>query len=110
MQVTAILKNLSEAFYNGHGTSIESFLAKSAREQFDYCNGSQGRDLGITLKFGRGSFGERVDFNRDWKTGKPMTSKIEPRKGYKLVTFTMFISSVRNMVVPTAKVEGISLR
>jgi len=89
MQVTAILKNLSEVFYNGNGGSIDSFLTKSPREQFEYCNSSQGRDLSITMKFGRGSFGEQVDFNRMWKSGQPMTSKIEPRKGYKLVTFTI---------------------
>jgi len=88
MQATAILKNLTDEFYSGFAGRV-GFADKSAREQFEYCNSSQGRDLKITIKFGRGSFGDQVDFNRLWKSGAPMTSKIEPRKGYKLVTFTI---------------------
>jgi hypothetical protein len=91
MKVTAILKNLSDAFYNGFtwdGEQRPGFLNIPDAEKFDVIRGQNCRDLGITIKIGHSnSFSERVDFNQLLRRPHKISFKIEPRRGYKLATF-----------------------
>lgn len=42
----------------------------------------------VDVKHGTGSFGDRVRWNGIVRDGKPLSFKMEPRRGYKLFTFS----------------------
>ena len=81
MKITATLHNLTDGFY-------AEFAALSPADQFAKLNKLR-IDLPhcIKLKIGNDSFRDRVDLNSLMKRTHTVTSKIEPRRGYKLATF-----------------------
>jgi hypothetical protein len=93
MQVTHIIKNMTDAFFNGNESgSIVGLLNMTPAEAFAYLNKqANGGDLrhNITQKVGRGSFGDKVDLNAMLRGAHTVAFKLEPRKGYKLATFTI---------------------
>ena len=84
MQATFILKDLTDE-------TLANIAAMPAREAHDKLTKWAFGDLRhcVSVKYGRGSFGCRVEWNGLLKRDKPMTFSIGPRKGYKLLTFTM---------------------
>ena len=91
MKTTAIVRDLSDQFWNGFGDSIPSFLAQSPREKLKNIEKlSADMPRNVTLKVGNGSFRDRVDWNQLMRGNlDAMTATIEPRKGYKLITFEL---------------------
>jgi hypothetical protein len=93
MKITAIFRDLSDQFWNGFGESIPSFLNLSPCAQFERAQVlAHEMPRNVSIKIGNGSFRERVDLNqamRDSSRKDRMTAKIEPRKGYKLVTWEL---------------------
>lgn len=87
---TAIIRNLSQAFWEGNGESIPSFLAQSPKEKWERLN-SLRRDLDkcISVRIGNcDSFRDKVELNSILKGPHSVECTIEPRRGYKLATFT----------------------
>ena len=84
MNATFIVKDLTD-------DTLDSLAAMPARQAHDKLAKWAFGDLRhcVSVKYGRGSFGCRVDWNGLYKRDMPMTFKLEPRKGYKLFTFTM---------------------
>ena len=87
MKVTFILKDLTETFYNGNGSSIVGLLNQSDKDKFSYLTSSNAKDLSITCKIGNGWFQERVELNQLIRNNPNYSFKLEPRRGYKLATF-----------------------
>jgi len=83
MKVTVTLHNLSDSFYT-------ELSLLSPADQFARLNKLR-HDLPhcIKLKIGNGSFRDAVDLNSLMKREHTFTVKIEPRRGYKLATFTV---------------------
>ena len=96
MNVTYILKDLSTTFYEGNGGTIIGFNNLTDTAKFDYLSGNSARDLKITCKVGKqDELRDRIELNAIVRANRarfgesrPTSYKIEPRKGYKLVTFT----------------------
>lgn len=86
MKVTFILKDKSEAFYNGSEFSGVGLLHQGPQDQYDRCVKTCLDGL-ATMKVGNGSFRDRVELNQIQRNGKPPSFKLESRKGYKLATF-----------------------
>lgn len=89
MKVTFICKNLTDAFYNGNGGSIQGINNLSGLDRleklFEY---SRLSEYQVTSKIGDGSFCAKVDLNALKRRGWSVDSyKLENRKGYKLLTF-----------------------
>lgn len=86
MQVTFIIRNLTDA-------AFAELAALSDDARFDKLHKWAFGDLRhcVSVKFGASdAFRDRVDFNTRRKSGAPFTSfKLEPRRGYKLATFTI---------------------
>lgn len=83
MKVTFTLHNLTASY-------LEALTVMEAKEAFESIRKSQTGGLGhaIKMKIGNGDMRSAVEFNEIHKA--PATAwdfKIEPRKGYKLVTF-----------------------
>ena len=91
MKTTAIFRNLSDQFWNGFGDSIPSFLGKPALEQFQRAQRLVYEMPGyVTLKVGNGSFRDAVEWNQLFRDSRDkITATIEPRRGYKLITFEL---------------------
>jgi hypothetical protein len=93
MKITVIVRDLSDAFWSGNGDLIPSFLAQSAIDRLDRLTRlSVDLPRNISIKVGNGSFRDKVDWNqamRDATRKERMTAKIEPRRGYRLVTFEL---------------------
>jgi len=83
MKITAILYNLTDAF-------CAELAELEPRAAYDRLNKLR-HDLPhcIKLKIGNGSFRDAVDLNSLMKREHTFTVKIEPRRGYKLATFTV---------------------
>ena len=81
MKVTATLKNLTDSFYTDLGTM-------QPREAYLYINRLK-QDLPhcIKTKTGNGQFNDAVELNRLMRMPCNVHYKLEPRRGYKLVTF-----------------------
>lgn len=86
MKVTFILKDLSEQFFHGFGSSIRGLLNMSDAEKLDYLT-NRCRDLQVKQKVGNGSFRDRVDYNALVKQPHRIAFKLEDRRGYRLATF-----------------------
>jgi hypothetical protein len=88
VKVTFIVKDLSDAFYNGSEFLGKGYNSMTPDEQFaKLCELS--RDLNIKMKVGSdNSFRVRVDLNMMRREPHDIISKLEPRRGYKLATFT----------------------
>ena len=93
MKITAIFRDLSDQFWNGFGESIPSFLNLSPCAQFERAQVlAHKMPSNVSVKIGNGSFRDKVEWNqamRDQTRIDRMTAKIEPRKGYKLVTWEL---------------------
>jgi hypothetical protein len=93
MKITVIVRDLSDAFWNGNGDLIPSFLSQSPVDRLDRLTRlSVDLPRNISIKVGNGSFRDKVDWNqamRDATRKERMTAKIEPRRGYRLVTFEL---------------------
>lgn len=87
MKITAILKDFTEQFYNGTDSgSIIGLLNMSDADKFETCRRLAGEKR-VTMKIGSGQFRDAVELNSMRRNPCNFTFKIEPRKGYKLVTF-----------------------
>lgn len=84
MQTTFIVKNLTEH-------TLSELSAMQARDAHDRLARWAFGDLKhcVSVQYGRGSFGCRVEWNGLYKSNARMDFKVEPRKGYKLFTFSM---------------------
>ena len=91
MKTTAIFRNLSDQFWSGFGESIPSFLAQSPLEQFQRAKRLVHEMPGyVTLKVGNGSLRDAVEWNQLFRDSRDkITATIEPRRGYKLITFEL---------------------
>lgn len=86
MKVTAILKNLTDAFYRGNGGSIKGLLNMSDSEKFDHLT-KHCRDLQVKIKIGAGTIQDAVELNNMLRSNHSISFRIDSRKGYKLATF-----------------------
>jgi hypothetical protein len=87
MRCTFILKDLTDAFYEGtEGGSIVGLMSMSDREKWDKLNRMANQKL-VTLKIGSGQFRDRVDLNQILREPCTFSFNLEPRKGYRLATF-----------------------
>lgn len=92
MKATAILKDMSDLFYDGYTIGNESrpgFRNLDAAGKWQECRRVCGdASYKATLKIGNGSFRDQVDLNGLLQRGgRVITCKEEPRKGYRLITF-----------------------
>ena len=91
MNVTFIIRNLTE-------TTLQELQGMESRAAFDRLNKWALGDLQhcVSVKFGpSNAFRDRVEANYLLKAGCSMAFKIEPRKGYKLATFTLSMVTVK---------------
>lgn len=89
MKVTFTLKDLTDEFYNGFGSSIIGLNNMTDKEKF-YVLSKHAKEkcLKITMKIATGQFRDAVELNQILRDPAVSFSyKLEPRKGYKLVTF-----------------------
>ena len=86
MKATAIIKGVTSQFWKGFGTTIKGFDNLTPEERLQFCIGSVGKDLGITVKIGDGSFRDRIAFHDLLKSSTVSSSK-SLRRGYILITF-----------------------
>jgi hypothetical protein len=86
MKATSTLHNLTDRFYDDLQllTPSDQFAKlNKLRIDLPHC---------IKLKIGNDSFRDRVDLNSLMKRTHTVTSKIEPRRGYNLMTFNFEVS------------------
>lgn len=86
MKVTFILKNVTDVFFDGNGSSIVGLMNMTDPAKFAHLNNIR-RDMGFTMKIGAGQFRDQVELNQILRNPQSFTFKIEPRKGYKLASF-----------------------
>lgn len=88
MKVTFTLKDLSDTFFSGFG-GIAGLDSMSIADRFKYLSKkSKEGALKISMKIGSSNaFRDQVELNQLLRKEVSYTYKIEPRKGYKLVTF-----------------------
>ena len=88
MKVTAIIKNVNDAFFQGFGDSIKGLNNMSDLEKFDYLLNKGVTDPKIvSTKVGGGMFKDRVTLNQLRRGYFELSYKLENRRGYKLATF-----------------------
>ena len=85
IKVTVIIKDVTDAFFVGMGESIVGLLNMTDADKFTNLNKQLER---FPMKIGSGSFRDRVELNSMIKRPHTITFKLEPRRGYKLATFT----------------------
>ena len=85
IKVTVIIKDVTDAFFEGMGDSIIGLLNMTDADKFTHLNKQLER---FPMKIGNGSFRDKVDLNSMIKGSHTITFKLEPRRGYKLATFT----------------------
>ena len=85
IKVTVIIKDVTDAFFEGVGESIIGLLNMTDADKFTHLNKQLER---FPMKIGNGSFRDKVDLNSMVKGSHNITFKLEPRRGYKLATFT----------------------
>lgn len=73
------MKDFTDYFYS-------EFLSKTNVDKFLYCK-KLSNEKRVTMKIGLGQFRDEVELNSMLKSDCKFEFKIEPRKGYKLVTF-----------------------
>lgn len=90
VKTTVIVRNMTEQFWAGHGSYVKGCDNMPALELFLHLQ-NVARDLpkNITFKNGNGSFADRVEWNRAFKSGLPLAVKREKRRGYILLTFSL---------------------
>jgi hypothetical protein len=83
MQTTFILRNLTEPTIQ----ALADMAPKDALQKLTKWAFGDLRHC-VTVKYGSGAFRDRVEWNAIIRAQKPLSFKIEPRRGYKLITFT----------------------
>lgn len=91
MKATAIIRDMSDQFWNGFGDSIPAFLSRTALSQFQRVEIlTHEMPRNVSLKIGNGSFRDRVEWNQLFRDSRDkISATIEPRRGYKLITFEL---------------------
>jgi hypothetical protein len=90
MKVTAIIKNVNDAFFQGFGDSIKGLDNMSDLEKFNYLLNKGVTDPQIvSTKVGGGMFKDRVALNQLRRGYFELSYKLENRRGYKLATFEL---------------------
>jgi hypothetical protein len=90
MKVTFILKDFSDDFYNGFGTSelgSVGLLNMTNEEKYKTLENLSFCIKNVKMKIGLDRFSDRVELNSIQRGKCNYDFKIEPRRGYKLVTF-----------------------
>jgi hypothetical protein len=88
MKTTFTIKNLTE-------TTLTELSTMAPRDAYAKLSKWAWGDLKhcVSVKYGSGAFRDRVEWNgamRRVETGEtPLMFKLEPRRGYKLATFTL---------------------
>jgi len=85
IKVTVIIKDVTDAFFEGMGDSIIGLLNMTDADKFTHLSK---QSECFTMKIGSGSFRDRVELNSMIKGPHAITFNLEPRRGYKLATFT----------------------
>lgn len=80
MKVTAILRNFADEW-------LEDLAKLSAVELFEKLE-KMSFDKRVPLQVGGGSFRDRLELNQLRRGPHDIKAKIEPRRGYKLATFS----------------------
>jgi len=89
MKVTAILRNLSDVFWHGAGHfPTPGFLTQEPKAQWARVQ-TLCRDGLATLKIETGQLRDQVELNQILRGAHTIACRIEPRRGYKLATFTI---------------------
>lgn len=86
MKVTVILKDFSDAFYEGMGESIIGLFQLSDSEKFDKLKRMH-HEKRVCMKIGSGQFRDAAELNQLLRSPCIYSFKLEPRRGYKLATF-----------------------
>lgn len=81
MKVTFIVRNMPDE--SMQGLTSEALYQKLHKWAYGDLKHS------VKVKYGRGIFSDRVDLNRIMRNNPKFEHKIEPRRGYKLVTFNI---------------------
>lgn len=97
MRVTMILKNLSDAFFEGCGEHIKGLNNMTDAEKFEHLRNCS-RDLGITMKIGTGQFRDQVELNSLLRGPHKVTYALLPRRGYRIAEF--MVEADRGTAVP----------
>jgi hypothetical protein len=91
MQATAILKDFSSLFYDGDTERPDvfpGFLHQSPAEQWKKVQ-SLKADGRVSVRIGHANaFRDQVELNQLVRGPHSIACKVEPRRGYKLATFT----------------------
>jgi hypothetical protein len=88
MKVTAIIKDVSDTFFKGHGESIKGLDNMTDKEKFDYLlNTGVTCPSMVSTKVGGGMFRDKVELNQLRRKEFSLSYKLENRKGYKIATF-----------------------
>jgi len=82
LRATFTVKNITDSMW-------DQLKAMSSYDAFNKLRKWAYGDLKhlVSMKVGNGQLNKQIEFNSAFKSNKPMTMTIEPRKGYKLVTF-----------------------
>ena len=89
MKVTAIMKDFTEQFYNGtESGSIPDFMAMPNAHKWETVK-RLAFEKRVSMKIGNGQFNDQIELNRMLRNAVNIDFTIEPRKGYKLVTFNI---------------------
>jgi hypothetical protein len=90
MKITAIIKNVNDAFFQGFGESIQGLNNMSDVEKLNYLLNKGVSDPQIvSTKIGGGMFKDRVALNQLRRGYFELTYKLENRRGYKLAIFEL---------------------
>jgi hypothetical protein len=83
MQTTFIVRGMPESM-------LDSALALDTREAYAKLHKWAYGDLKhlVSVKYGNGAFRDRVDWNGIVKSDRALAVKCEPRRGYRLITFS----------------------
>jgi len=87
MRVTLIIKNVSEAFFEGIPGSTKGLNNMRDAEKFAYLS-KNARDFGMTMKIGSGQFRDAVDLNALLRGPHAITYALLPRRGYQIACRT----------------------
>ncbi len=94
MQVTFILKAVTDVFYDGNGDSIKGLLNMDDAEKFAYLVKWYRDDFPqCAMKVGAGQFRDAADLNMMLRKSCRFTFKLEQRKGYRLATFEVEVQA-----------------
>ena len=86
MKITFILKDLTDAFYEGFGESIVGLLNMADPDKFAKLN-KMAHEKRVKMKIGNDSFRDKVELTQMLRSPCAYSFKLEPRKGYRLATF-----------------------